>query len=131
MPIATRIGMAPAAIEEIIERRLAKALETYEANINRGPTMKSGDEREDDNGNGNGNGNGDKGKDDNGNGLDGVNGNGNPDMNVGGLMPVARECTYKDFLKCEPLIFKGTEGVVVLTRWFEKMEIVFHISNCP
>ncbi|GJY44550.1 putative reverse transcriptase domain-containing protein [Tanacetum coccineum] len=35
---------------------------------------------------------------------------------------VARECTYPDFLKCQPLNFKGTEGVVGLTRWFEKME---------
>nr|GEY92547.1 hypothetical protein [Tanacetum cinerariifolium] len=25
----------------------------------------------------------------------------------------------------------GMEGVVGLTRWFEKMETVFHISNCP
>ncbi|GJX03189.1 putative reverse transcriptase domain-containing protein [Tanacetum coccineum] len=25
----------------------------------------------------------------------------------------------------------GTEGVVGLTRWFEKMETVFNISNCP
>ncbi|GJY68370.1 reverse transcriptase domain-containing protein, partial [Tanacetum coccineum] len=43
---------------------------------------------------------------------------------------VARECTYPDFLKCQPLNFKGTEGVVGLTRWFEKMESVFSISNC-
>ncbi|GJU37093.1 reverse transcriptase domain-containing protein [Tanacetum coccineum] len=43
----------------------------------------------------------------------------------------ARECTYQDFLKCQPLNFNGTKGVVGLTRWFEKMEIVFHISNCP
>ncbi|GJV26445.1 hypothetical protein Tco_1379140 [Tanacetum coccineum] len=43
---------------------------------------------------------------------------------------VARECTYSDFLKCQPLNFKGTEGVVGLTQWFEKMESVFHISNC-
>ncbi|GKB76760.1 putative reverse transcriptase domain-containing protein, partial [Tanacetum coccineum] len=42
----------------------------------------------------------------------------------------ARECTYQDFLKCQPLNFNGTEGVVGLTRWFEKMETVFHISNC-
>ncbi|GJS04437.1 reverse transcriptase domain-containing protein [Tanacetum coccineum] len=42
----------------------------------------------------------------------------------------ARECTYSDFLKCQPLNFKGTEGVVSLTQWFEKMESVFHISNC-
>ncbi|GJR06538.1 putative ribonuclease H-like domain-containing protein [Tanacetum coccineum] len=34
----------------------------------------------------------------------------------------ARECTYQDFLKCQPLSFNGTEGVVGLTRWFEKME---------
>ncbi|GJY25667.1 zinc finger, CCHC-type containing protein [Tanacetum coccineum] len=33
----------------------------------------------------------------------------------------ARECTYPDFLKCKPLNFKGTEGVVGLTQWFEKM----------
>ncbi|GJX58582.1 putative reverse transcriptase domain-containing protein [Tanacetum coccineum] len=25
----------------------------------------------------------------------------------------------------------GTEGVVELTQWFERMETVFHISNCP
>ncbi|GJR20482.1 putative reverse transcriptase domain-containing protein [Tanacetum coccineum] len=34
-------------------------------------------------------------------------------------------------MKCQPLNFKGTEGVVGLIRWFEKMETVFHISNCP
>nr|GFC06784.1 hypothetical protein [Tanacetum cinerariifolium] len=31
---------------------------------------------------------------------------------------------------CQSLKFKGTEGVVGLTRWSEKMETVFHISNC-
>ncbi|GJT88212.1 putative reverse transcriptase domain-containing protein [Tanacetum coccineum] len=41
-----------------------------------------------------------------------------------------RECTYKDFLNCKPFTFKGTKGVVVLSQWFEKMELVFHISNC-
>ncbi|GJX79103.1 putative reverse transcriptase domain-containing protein [Tanacetum coccineum] len=41
-----------------------------------------------------------------------------------------RECTYPDFMKCQPLNFKGTEGVVELTQWFEKMETVFRISNC-
>ncbi|GKE64453.1 hypothetical protein Tco_1518614, partial [Tanacetum coccineum] len=44
-------------------------------------------------------------------------------------MPVACECTNNDFLKCQPLNFKGTEGVVGLTQWFEGMELVFHISN--
>ncbi|GJR30477.1 putative reverse transcriptase domain-containing protein, partial [Tanacetum coccineum] len=32
------------------------------------------------------------------------------------------ECTYPDFMKCQPLNFKGTEGVVELTQWIEKME---------
>ncbi|GJV75537.1 putative reverse transcriptase domain-containing protein [Tanacetum coccineum] len=41
-----------------------------------------------------------------------------------------RECTYPDFMKCQPLNFKGTEGVVELTQWIEKIEIVFRISNC-
>ncbi|GKA63033.1 putative reverse transcriptase domain-containing protein [Tanacetum coccineum] len=45
-------------------------------------------------------------------------------------MPVAHECTYSDFLKCQPLNFKGTKGVVRLTQWFDRMELVFHISNC-
>ncbi|GJV91032.1 putative reverse transcriptase domain-containing protein, partial [Tanacetum coccineum] len=43
--------------------------------------------------------------------------------------PLARECTYPDFMKCKPLYFKGTEGVVELTQWFERMETVFRISN--
>nr|GEX95979.1 putative reverse transcriptase domain-containing protein [Tanacetum cinerariifolium] len=37
---------------------------------------------------------------------------------------VARECTYSDFLKCQPFIFKGTEGVIGLTQWFENIESV-------
>ncbi|GJT21428.1 hypothetical protein Tco_0891365 [Tanacetum coccineum] len=36
-----------------------------------------------------------------------------------------RECTYSDFLKCQPLNFKGTEGVIGLTQWFEKMAIAY------
>ncbi|GJQ97182.1 putative reverse transcriptase domain-containing protein [Tanacetum coccineum] len=35
-----------------------------------------------------------------------------------------RECTYPDFMKCQPLNFKGTKGVVELTQWIEKMETV-------
>ncbi|GJW89366.1 putative reverse transcriptase domain-containing protein, partial [Tanacetum coccineum] len=42
----------------------------------------------------------------------------------------AHECSYSEFLKCKPLDFKGTKGVVGLTRWFKKMESVFSISNC-
>ncbi|GJX70644.1 putative reverse transcriptase domain-containing protein [Tanacetum coccineum] len=42
----------------------------------------------------------------------------------------ARPCYYADFMKCQPLNFKGTEGVVGLTRWIKKMESVFNISGC-
>ncbi|GJS53365.1 hypothetical protein Tco_0626727 [Tanacetum coccineum] len=45
-------------------------------------------------------------------------------------MQTARPCFYTDFMKCQPLNFKGTEGVVGLTRWIEKMESVFNISGC-
>ncbi|GJY68414.1 putative reverse transcriptase domain-containing protein [Tanacetum coccineum] len=41
-----------------------------------------------------------------------------------------RVCSYTDFMKCQPLNFKGTEGVVGLSQWLEKMESVFHISGC-
>ncbi|GJW20208.1 hypothetical protein Tco_0030830 [Tanacetum coccineum] len=41
-----------------------------------------------------------------------------------------RPCFYADFMKCQPLNFKGAEGVVGLTRWIEKMESVFNISGC-
>nr|GEV66519.1 hypothetical protein [Tanacetum cinerariifolium] len=50
-------------------------------------------------------------------------------MGVWRQTPPARECTYPDFMKCQPLNFNGTEGVFELTQWFEKMETVFRISN--
>nr|GFB57336.1 reverse transcriptase domain-containing protein [Tanacetum cinerariifolium] len=34
------------------------------------------------------------------------------------------------FMKCKPWNFKGTEGVVELTQWYEKMKTVLRISNC-
>nr|GFA04378.1 reverse transcriptase domain-containing protein [Tanacetum cinerariifolium] len=43
---------------------------------------------------------------------------------------VTHECAYPDFMKCQSLNFKGTERVVELTQWFEKIETVFCISNC-
>ncbi|GKD17296.1 putative reverse transcriptase domain-containing protein [Tanacetum coccineum] len=52
------------------------------------------------------------------------NGNDSHDLGTGRRRHVStvRECTYTDFLKCQPLNFKGTEGVVSLTQWLEKME---------
>ncbi|GJX01264.1 putative reverse transcriptase domain-containing protein [Tanacetum coccineum] len=110
-------------------------MEAREAARTLEPLNENGDEQEGENG-GNGNGgNGNGGNGGNGNGGNGENGNGNRNgnhgMNYGGFMPVARECTFQDFLKCKPHNFSGTEGVVGLTRWFEKMETVFNISNCP
>nr|GEW50308.1 reverse transcriptase domain-containing protein [Tanacetum cinerariifolium] len=42
----------------------------------------------------------------------------------------APPCFYADFMKYQPLNFKGTKGVVGLTRWIEKMESIFNISGC-
>ncbi|GKF11270.1 reverse transcriptase domain-containing protein [Tanacetum coccineum] len=44
--------------------------------------------------------------------------------------PVARKCSYKEFMGCQPFNFKGTEGVVGLICWFEQTESVFLRSNC-
>nr|GEX26355.1 hypothetical protein [Tanacetum cinerariifolium] len=96
-------------VNEQIDRRMAEALGARDAARNLKPLI---------GGNGNGGANG--------------NGNGNErgyGYNLRGFMP-ARECTYQDFLKCQPLSFDRMKGVVRLTRWFEKMETVFHISNC-
>ncbi|GJS05520.1 hypothetical protein Tco_0322028 [Tanacetum coccineum] len=38
---------------------------------------------------------------------------------------VARECTYQDFMKCQPLFFKGTEGSVKSILCFERMDCGF------
>ncbi|GKB27307.1 putative reverse transcriptase domain-containing protein [Tanacetum coccineum] len=51
-------------------------------------------------------------------------------MGVRRQAPPARECTYPDFMKCKSLYFKGTESVIELNQWFERMENVFRISNC-
>nr|GEW64935.1 reverse transcriptase domain-containing protein [Tanacetum cinerariifolium] len=61
-----------------------------------------------------------------------VNGDGSQNSRSRTKIPThtPRESTFKDFLKCQPLTFKGTEGINGLTQWFEKMELVFHISNC-
>ncbi|GKA68720.1 hypothetical protein Tco_0768637 [Tanacetum coccineum] len=112
-------------VNEQINRRLAGALGARNAARNLQPLIGDGDEQGNGNG-GNGNrGNGNGGANGNGNGNEGGNG-----YNFRGFMP-ARECTYQDFMKCQPLSFNGTEGVVGLTHWFEKMEMVFHVSNCP
>ncbi|GKC34847.1 putative reverse transcriptase domain-containing protein [Tanacetum coccineum] len=96
----TRSGMTPEDIEELISRQ-------------------NGDDNNNESG-----GNGNHGNN---------NGDGNQNGGNGGVRrdaPVARVCTYKDFLNCQPCNFSGTEGVVGLARWFKKMESVFRINNC-
>ncbi|GKC69398.1 hypothetical protein Tco_1115281, partial [Tanacetum coccineum] len=44
--------------------------------------------------------------------------------------PVARKCSYKEFMSCQPFNFKGTEGAIGLICWFERTESVFLCSNC-
>ncbi|GJX58945.1 putative reverse transcriptase domain-containing protein [Tanacetum coccineum] len=41
-----------------------------------------------------------------------------------------RPCFYADFMKYQPLDFKGTEDIVGLTRWIAKMESFFNIGSC-
>ncbi|GJR36095.1 putative reverse transcriptase domain-containing protein [Tanacetum coccineum] len=40
-----------------------------------------------------------------------------------------RVCSYTDFMKYQPLNFKGNKGVVGLSQWLKKIESVFHISG--
>ncbi|GJT23500.1 hypothetical protein Tco_0893437 [Tanacetum coccineum] len=44
--------------------------------------------------------------------------------------PVARKCSYKEFMSCQPINFKGSKGAVGLIRLFERSESVFSHSNC-
>ncbi|GKB77302.1 hypothetical protein Tco_0944197 [Tanacetum coccineum] len=97
----TRQSMSYEDIEELIAQCVADALATYETNRNTR--------------NGNGNGSGSQ--------FDGESGSKR-------TVHTARGCTYKEFLNCQPLNFKGTEGAVGLAWWFEKMKSVFNISNC-
>ncbi|GKG58623.1 hypothetical protein Tco_0594393 [Tanacetum coccineum] len=47
----------------------------------------------------------------------------NPNRNTGPRETrVARKCTYKEFVTCQPLYFNGTEGAVGLICWFKRTE---------
>ncbi|GJY52037.1 hypothetical protein Tco_0442884 [Tanacetum coccineum] len=105
MLTATRTGMTQDVINELIAKRADEALKAYDAARNPKTEAEIENEQQDNHVEGdviNGNGNG--------------NGNGNSNVNNRGVVPVARECTYYDFVKCQQLNFKGTEGFVGLTR---------------
>nr|GEV22648.1 hypothetical protein [Tanacetum cinerariifolium] len=105
-----------ARLRGIMMMEMAEALAAYKENCAAELAVKSQSQNGDNddnrnaggNGNKNGGGDGDKNGGGNGNKNRGGNGNGNTNSND-----------------------RGTEGVVRLTRWFEKMEIVFYNSNCP
>nr|GEV66654.1 reverse transcriptase domain-containing protein [Tanacetum cinerariifolium] len=42
---------------------------------------------------------------------------------------VARKCSYKEFMSCQPFNFKGSRAVGLIC-WFERTESVFSHSNC-
>nr|GEV68883.1 reverse transcriptase domain-containing protein [Tanacetum cinerariifolium] len=116
----TRSGMTPKVIKELVNQRVEEALVIYEEARDANALEA---ENQSQNGSDGDNGNDDNVNSRNGNGENGNGGNGNPNENNRGDRPVARECTYHDFMKCQPLNFKGTEGVVELTRnEIQKME---------
>nr|GFD52767.1 putative reverse transcriptase domain-containing protein [Tanacetum cinerariifolium] len=58
-----------------------------------------------------------------------INAGGSGSASTGGSADV-QGCSYKTFMNCKHHSFNGTEGVVGLKRWFEKMEQVFKICKC-
>ncbi|GJZ59071.1 putative reverse transcriptase domain-containing protein [Tanacetum coccineum] len=117
----TRSGMNHESIEELISQRVAETLAAQEANRNAGLVVESQSQN---------------GDDDNGNGGNRDHGNNNGDGNQNGgnegarrNAPVSKAYTYKDFLNCQPRNFSGTEGVVGLARWFEKIESTIGIDE--
>ncbi|GJU53018.1 putative reverse transcriptase domain-containing protein [Tanacetum coccineum] len=58
--------------------------------------------------------------------------NENVQENVGNVIVNGNQvgCSYKEFLACNPKEYDGKGGVVVLTRWIEKMESVHDMSGC-
>ncbi|GKF65518.1 hypothetical protein Tco_0192035, partial [Tanacetum coccineum] len=85
---------------ELISKRVDEALKAYDSAKNLEIEAEFKNDQQDDHveenvNNGNGNGTG----------------NGNPNVNNGGVVPIARDCTYQEFVKCQLLNFKGTKGV--------------------
>nr|GEY74482.1 hypothetical protein [Tanacetum cinerariifolium] len=86
--------MTPKTIEELVNRRVEEALAAYEE-ARAANALEAKNQSQ----------NGSDGE--NRNGKNGNGGNRNPNENNRGDRHVARECTYQDFMKCQPLNFKG------------------------
>ncbi|GJW00399.1 retrovirus-related pol polyprotein from transposon TNT 1-94 [Tanacetum coccineum] len=61
--------------------------------------------------------------------LDSAGSSGGNPGNAGGTMNV-HGCSHKTFMNGKPHTFNGTEGVVGLRRWIEKVEQVFETCKC-
>jgi hypothetical protein len=64
---------------------------------------------------------------------DGDGGAGGGDDSVGGNGGVGsgwKGCSYKTFVSCKPMDFRGNEGAVGIIKWIEKMESIICISEC-
>ncbi|GKC24449.1 hypothetical protein Tco_1026599 [Tanacetum coccineum] len=125
-------SMTHEEVEELVNHRVAEEMEAREAARTLEPLNENGDEQEGENG-GNGNGgnggNGNEGNGGNGNGGNRENKNGNRNgnhgMNYGGFMPMARECTFQDFLKCKPQNFsEDGDCDSALTWWNSHKRII-------
>ncbi|GKB56729.1 hypothetical protein Tco_0912915 [Tanacetum coccineum] len=46
------------------------------------------------------------------------------------LSSLSSGCSYKEFMACNPKDYDGKGGVIVYTRWIEKMESVQDMSGC-
>nr|GEX57392.1 putative reverse transcriptase domain-containing protein [Tanacetum cinerariifolium] len=107
--------MSEARMREIIRDQFATSMNKFMANMNNGAG-----------GTGGASGFGGVG----GSGGAGGNADGTDVRGAGPTVPELTGCTYATFIKCDPLLFNGTEGAVGLCQWFEKLETVFQISEC-
>nr|GEU80772.1 reverse transcriptase domain-containing protein [Tanacetum cinerariifolium] len=59
--------------------------------------------------------------------------NNNNDSGTGGRrqVPTQRECTYTDFLKCQPKNFKGTEGEIAYAMSWTALKRMITDKYCP
>ncbi|GJX70494.1 putative reverse transcriptase domain-containing protein [Tanacetum coccineum] len=123
---------------KLVNRRVEEALAAYEA-TRAANALEA--ESQSQNGSDDDNGNGRNGNCGDGNSRNGNGGNENLNENNRDARLVARECTYQDFMKCQPLNFKGIEGVNLHKRtigtdaafsmsWRELMKLMAKVY-CP
>ncbi|GJT15908.1 hypothetical protein Tco_0874614 [Tanacetum coccineum] len=101
-------AISEARIREVIREQVSTSMAEFMANMNHGT---GGDEA-------------------GGGGAGGARAGGAGAGGVGPAAPEITRCTYVTFMKCDSQPFKGTEGVLGLCQWFEKLESVFRISDC-